>query len=262
MSFNSPLALMLLSICIACLLVAIPQMVKGVEKTLTQAELPLPPRRILASGIAVQNMFLIIIAIAIGVLLAPATGLQAPVLEAILTGSSMWASLKPQLVPAIIAGFIGAAVFILAYYAYFLQQLDLQTVWAVENQRLNFNIWGRLLYTGFIEEVIARWGLMTIFVWLASLLPGETSPIFIWLAIIISGIAFALLYLPDYYAAGSLKSRPFFVLIAFMYLWNAIIFGWLFWQYGLEAAIIAHMLFLLIWYPFDMRLNIAKNLEY
>ncbi|NLB53754.1 MAG: CPBP family intramembrane metalloprotease [Syntrophomonadaceae bacterium] len=261
MSFNSPLALVLFAICAFCLCVAIPQMVKSIEKTLTRAEIPLPPRKILISGIAVQNLFLVIVAVAAGVLLAPAAGLRAPVLEALLSAGSLWESLKPQLLPGIITGFIGIVVFILAYYSFFLPRLDFQTVWAIENQRLNLNLWGRLLYGGIVEEIIARWGIVSILIWLVTLLPGESGPLMIWLAIIISGIAFGLLYLPDYYAAGSIKSAIFFTFIAFMYLWNAIIFGWLFWQYGLEAAIIAHMLYLLIWYPYDMRLNIAKKLE-
>lgn len=261
MSFNLPLALILLTIGILCLLVAIPQMVKGVEKTLTRAELPLPSRKILASGIAGQNLFLLMAAVTAGVLLTPAAELQAPVLQAILTGGSIWSSLKPQLLPAVIAGFSSVILFILAYYLFFLPQLDFQTVWAVENQRLYLNLWGRLFYNGIMEEIIARWGLMTVFVWLGSLLPGATSPIIVWLAIITGGIVFALLYLPDYYAAGSKKSRPFLAFVIFMYLWNAVVFGWLFWQYGWEAAIIAHMVFLLIWYPYDMRLNIAKKLE-
>jgi hypothetical protein len=35
-------------------------------------------------------------------------------------------------------------------------------------------------------------------------------------------------------------------------LWATLICGWLFWQYGLLAAIIAHMLYHLIWLPFDL----------
>jgi hypothetical protein len=36
-------------------------------------------------------------------------------------------------------------------------------------------------------------------------------------------------------------------------LWASLIFGWLFWQVGLEAAMMAHMLFHLVWWPFDLR---------
>ncbi|HNX29590.1 MAG TPA: hypothetical protein PKN87_09330 [Syntrophomonadaceae bacterium] len=261
MNFYTPMALLLLVIGCLCLLAAIPQMVKSIEKTLTKAEMPLPSRKVLFSGIAVQNLFMLMIAAAIGTLLAPAADLQAPVLKAILTGGSVWQGIKPQLLPGVVAGLVSALAFIPAYYTFFLQHLDFQTLWAVENHRLNLNLVGRLLYNGIFEEIIVRWGLMTLFVWLGSLFSGEISALIVWLAIFISGAALALLYLPDYYAAGCLKSRPFFAFIAFLYIWNAAVFGWLFWQYGFEAAIIAHMIFLLIWYLYDMRLNIAKKIE-
>jgi hypothetical protein len=38
----------------------------------------------------------------------------------------------------------------------------------------------------------------------------------------------------------------------------SLIFGWLFWQYELVAAMIGHMLFHVVWYPFDLK--IAGNL--
>jgi tellurite resistance protein TehA-like permease len=37
-------------------------------------------------------------------------------------------------------------------------------------------------------------------------------------------------------------------------LYVALIAGWLFWQYGLWAAVASHMILHLIWYPFDRRL--------
>jgi hypothetical protein len=33
----------------------------------------------------------------------------------------------------------------------------------------------------------------------------------------------------------------------------SLIFGWLFWQVGLLAAMVAHVLFHLVWLPFDRR---------
>ena len=38
-------------------------------------------------------------------------------------------------------------------------------------------------------------------------------------------------------------------------LWGSILFGWLFWQYGLLAAMVAHALFHLVWLPFDLRFS-------
>jgi hypothetical protein len=35
-------------------------------------------------------------------------------------------------------------------------------------------------------------------------------------------------------------------------LWASLVCGWLFWQYGLWAAMVAHMAFHLVWMPFDI----------
>jgi hypothetical protein len=46
---------------------------------------------------------------------------------------------------------------------------------------------------------------------------------------------------------------PLFLgLMIVLNLWATLICGWLFWQYGLLAAMIAHMLYHLVWLPFDL----------
>ena len=45
----------------------------------------------------------------------------------------------------------------------------------------------------------------------------------------------------------------FLALMIVLNLWATLICGWLFWQYGLLAAMIAHMLYHLVWLPFDLR---------
>jgi hypothetical protein len=45
----------------------------------------------------------------------------------------------------------------------------------------------------------------------------------------------------------------FFTAMISLNLWASLVFGWLFWQYGLLAAMTAHVVFHLVWLPFDMR---------
>ena len=45
----------------------------------------------------------------------------------------------------------------------------------------------------------------------------------------------------------------FFAAMLGLNLWASLIFGWLYWQYGLLAAMLGHMLFHLVWWPFDLR---------
>jgi membrane protease YdiL (CAAX protease family) len=91
----------------------------------------------------------------------------------------------------------------------------------------------RLLYGGITEEVLLRWGFMTLLVWLFR---GRYV-----LAILISSLVFAIGHLP---IAFMLFPKPTLVLIAFVIAANSlfgVIAGVLYWKRGLESAIVAHM---------------------
>ena len=70
---------------------------------------------------------------------------------------------------------------------------------------------------------------------------------------VISGVIFGLLHIPNYVLTGARFSPALVGMMLFLNLWASVVFGWLFWQVGLLAAIGAHMLFHLVWYPFDLR---------
>jgi membrane protease YdiL (CAAX protease family) len=93
---------------------------------------------------------------------------------------------------------------------------------------------------------------MMFFVWIGTLLLGEPTRFILWTAILISGVLFGLGHLPSYLSFGCKKSPNTIITIITLNLWASIIFGWLFWHYGLCAAMIAHALFHIVWYPFDL----------
>ncbi|MBU7032965.1 MAG: CPBP family intramembrane metalloprotease [Theionarchaea archaeon] len=64
---------------------------------------------------------------------------------------------------------------------------------------------------------------------------------------------FGLGHVPSYIGAGCRKTPGFFTFMIVFNLYASLIFGWLFWQYGLVAAMIGHMLFHVVWYPFDLK---------
>ena len=106
---------------------------------------------------------------------------------------------------------------------------------------------------GLVEEVLTRWGLMPLMVWLGALvIDPPTSPVY-WTAIVISGLLFGLGHMPGLLAAGAQKSSLLYISAIGTNLWVSLGLGWLFWQYGLIAAVAGHMLFHLAWYPLDRR---------
>lgn len=81
---------------------------------------------------------------------------------------------------------------------------------------------------------------------------GVTSAV-VWSAIVLTGLIFGLIHLPGVVAAGAKLTRPLILTAIVLNLWVSLFCGWLFWQYGLLAAILAHMLVHVFWYPFDKR---------
>ena len=103
----------------------------------------------------------------------------------------------------------------------------------------------RLLYGGITEEVLLRWGLMTLLVWAAwrLLQKREVQPRAICFisAIFISSIVFGLAHLP---VASALAVDFTVPIVSYIVIANSVfglIAGYLYWKNGLEAAIIAHV---------------------
>ena len=198
-----------------------------------------------------QSLLLVAVASAVGTALAPRVGLEAPFFQALVSGKPLWDAAAPQLLPAVVLGILGALAIVAAYYVFFRPRLDEQTVESMEELRMALGPWARVLYGGVVEEVLFRWGVMTLLVWvLAELFGGPTSAV-MWMVILISGVLFGIGHLPSYRLAGCQVTPLFLSAMIILNLWATIICGWLFWQYGLLAAMIAHMLYHLVWMPFD-----------
>jgi hypothetical protein len=238
------------------LLVAIPNLMRRLEKTAVDRLPPgksMPPRAVLIAATVGQSLVLVAAASAVGTALAPQVGLAAPFFESLASGRPVWESLAPQLLPALLLGTGGALVILAAYYLFFRPRLDRQTVHSMEALRMDLGLWARLFYGGIVEEVLFRWGVMTLLVWIATRLLGGSRPVAMWGAIIVSGVLFGIGHLPSYRLAGCQVTPLFLGLMIVLNLWATLICGWLFWQYGLLAAMIAHMLYHLMWMPFDLR---------
>ncbi|MBA2459265.1 MAG: CPBP family intramembrane metalloprotease [Gemmatimonadales bacterium] len=114
---------------------------------------------------------------------------------------------------------------------------------AAAQERFEFPILARILYGGITEEILLRWGLMTVLVWLLRLPrrgQGAPPPVHMWLAILASALLFGAGHLP---AAAALVGELTREIVAFVVGANTafgILFGYLYWRYGLEAAMVAH----------------------
>jgi hypothetical protein len=252
--FDWALFLLLFVISLPGIIVTVPSATKSMEDMITKAAPPdkkIPSMNVIILLGILQSSVLALVASAVGTVLAPLVGFRAPFFESLVQGKNVWNSLQLQLAPSLILGIGGGIIFVACYYLIFRPRLDKETVGNMERLRMNLGISGRLLYGGIVEEILTRWGLLPVIVWLTEIALGYISSVTIWISIVVSGVLFGIGHLPSYVGAGCRRTPLFIALMISLNLWASLIFGWLFWQYGLLAAMIAHMVFHLVWYPFD-----------
>jgi Type II CAAX prenyl endopeptidase Rce1-like len=101
-----------------------------------------------------------------------------------------------------------------------------------------------MLYGGITEEILMRWGVMSLLIWIAwkGLKQGVTLPSqgIYQGAIVLAALVFGLLHLPA--TAAIVPLTPVVIIRALLLNGiGGIAFGWLFWQYSLEAAMLSHI---------------------
>lgn len=208
-----------------------------------QPELAELPAALLVLIILLQPAILLFVGVAVGCLLAPRTGIVSFVYEKAAFGTPVLPRLKPQFQTAMIIGLVFAVVVMVLDRA-FLPFLG-EEFRAIEAGKINLiaQLVMGMLYGGITEELLLRWGFMTLLVWLGWLLlrrSGANPPGgVVWTAILLSAIVFAIGHLP----AMALMVPLTAIIIVRTVLLNAIggvVFGWLYWRYSLEAAMVAH----------------------
>jgi uncharacterized membrane protein len=97
------------------------------------------------------------------------------------------------------------------------------------------------LYGGIVEEVLCRLLLVSALVWLLARCNRRMAqPWMFALAIVLAALLFGASHLPAAQAAGLLGTPLLFARIVLLNAVAAVVFGGLFWKYGLEHAMLAH----------------------
>jgi len=208
-------------------------------------ELPVP----LTVALALFNsLILLAIAVAVGTLLAHRVGLRSLVAEKVRQGTAIWPELRPYLRMAFIAGLIFAVVvlgldaLINPFAGTALENVstvgESPTLGALLTQLLM-----GMLYGGIVEELLLRWGVMTLLVWIgwriAQRGQGAPRPALVWAAIVLAALLFGIGHLPALASLVALTPLIVFRTVLLNAL-GGLLFGWLFWRRNLETAMVAH----------------------
>ena len=203
-------------------------------------ELPVPlPVAILVQ--IVQSAVFFAIAIFLGLLLGRKVGLGAPFIESWITGENRRNRLVRALKAAIVLGVLaGISIFVLDRFIF---SIFVEPITAFQEAG---PLWQRFLasfYGGVGEEIGMRLFMMTLIVWVTYKfkrtkddMPTNAG---VWLAITVVSVVFGLGHLPM--TAVFTEITVIVVLRAIILNGIAgVVFGWLYWRKGLEAAMISH----------------------
>jgi membrane protease YdiL (CAAX protease family) len=198
----------------------------------------MPPRELLIAASVLQPACLVLICAALGAALAHRYGLIS-----VLAHRAGMERFRAGLPAALISGLLLGLLFLLADRLVFraLEPEFFENAAALAGSPAESLLTG-VFYGGLSEEIMARWGLIAVFCWIACRFAGskdECSTVATWYAILLAAVLFALGHLP---AAQFYAPLTDMLILRVMLLNTAagVVFGWLFRRYTLESAMLSH----------------------
>ena len=218
----------------------LPYLIAFFQKVLSTNSLPMHLPVLMAVQV-MQSAILFAAFISLGLLLAPKAGIEMPVLQRWLYGGPTPFPKNPGRV-SLLAGVVLAAILLLVFYTFFLPRIP---EWPIAVEAA-MPVWKRFLscfYGAINEEIVARLFALSLLLWLlrkiARQQSAQASPIMFWIANVIVAVLFAVGHIPA--ARVFLQITPLVILALVTINGSAsLLFGYLCWKRGLEAAMLAH----------------------
>lgn len=190
---------------------------------------------------AIQSVVTVLITLFIGFKLYKKVGFELPILEKWVGENNCNINLKSYILSSIGWGILAGGLIIGAEYIFYLLNSPLTLF------TNSLPVWWKgiaaAFYGGILEELMMRFCLMTLIVWVIDKVIGldneQDRKVAVICAIILAAIIFGLTHLP---ATAALTTLTPLILIRAILLngLGGLIFGYLYWKKGLESAIIAH----------------------
>lgn len=233
---------------ILSLIALLPYILELQSSILLTLDSPIPLPALIALQI-VQSVILFAILIFAGMFFASRVGLGTPILDSVTRSESASDKVRAILPLSILLGVI-ATLIVLGLEVFIFQPAMMKelgdTAAALNLQTSQPAAWKGLLasfYGGIAEEIQLRLLVMSFFAWLGRFISktaeGKPTRAVFWIANILAALLFGLGHLPS--MALLVPLTP--LVIARTVTLNGllgIIFGWLYWRRGLEAAMISH----------------------
>jgi len=184
--------------------------------------------------------------VALGIRCAPELGLVSLMDERVVTGRPVLPRLMADAPLAIALG-AGGGIIILVGDLAFRPWLGEAFVAFVEERPRDLALTlSGVLYGGITEELMVRWGVMSLLVWIlwrvVARKSGSAPDWAFRMGIVFAALLFGIGHLPAMAAAVPLTDALMVRTVALNAL-GGLVFGWLFWRRNLEAAMISHATF-------------------
>ncbi len=197
----------------------------------------------------ILHILRLLIAITVGTLLYDKVNFKLPILGG-LVDKNRKIETSGVLRCGILGGLISGVLILLVIIAFIpILHSPLAGTWGY----LKTNMVARIFDGAIRSEITNRFGLMTLLVWLMYKISGKLTPKIYWIAIVISVIPYAInnfIYTGDMMMQSKMPLMELLTLSIIYHLLlsaaGAVVFGWLYWKKGLESAIIAHVLAMVI----------------
>ncbi|GJM05819.1 MAG: abortive infection protein [marine bacterium B5-7] len=187
--------------------------------------------------VLVNPTIMLIGAIVLGTFLYDRSGLSLPVFEAVLKKQPLQGGIR--LLNAGVTYGILAGLLLLTTSQFFEPLLPQEFLEL--GAKLQPTLAARFLYGGITEEILMRFGLMTFLVFLLSKISRTLTSTIYWIAIAIAALLFAVGHFPIAYSVVDSPSSTLLIYILIGNTIGGLIFGWLYWKRGLEAAFLGHI---------------------
>jgi hypothetical protein len=230
----------LMGIGVICAALAQPYQYTLMKKQIQIAKLLYPEKKILRTPVMfllaiLQSSILFGVAAFVGMSIATKVDLHWLILSHWRNGTILPFSFMEFFIVSLSASFCLVITTLLLERCFF---KDLMPATNVSENPTRFKAFLASFYGGVFEEIVARFGLMSLIVFVGVAIGlRETA---YWFGIMLSALGFAALHLP---AAFQFYSKRKVVIVRTILLnsLGGLVFGWLYWEYGLESAILAHL---------------------
>lgn len=186
----------------------------------------------------INPTLLLLLSVVIGTRTYKKAGLSVPLISSIIDKNHPQKVFLGQLKPGTILGIITGLLLVLISEMF---QKWFPEIFIMTGENIDLTPLARILYGGITEEILIRFGLMTLLVWIINRLSGSLANGVYFAGILLASFLFAIGHFPVVFTS---IANPPAVLLTYVFLGNTVagvFYGWLYWRKGLEAAFIAHI---------------------